>query len=232
MQSLVNPQMTSERLIESSTENGVTEFRDVFNNSNLAFRLNRVATMLKNPRLTILALTATAILGSFACAGNAYRRQPYPDNRVDDRAYHDGYDRGRAAGADDAKRGRGSSYDRHPEYQNANGGRGNNPSYRQGFVTGYDEGYRQYARPTQYPPSRPSAVYRSPAADNGYRDGYADGRNDARKGNRQNPVLTMNYRQGNRGYNNRYGTLDDYKRDYRASFEQGYSQGYQESQRK
>ena len=75
-----------------------------------------------------------------------------------------------------------------------------------------------------YPPNR--GVYRSPAADNGYRDGFEAGRDDARDGDRYDPVRTSRYRSGDHNYDGRYGSRDVYKRDYRAAFEQGYREGY------
>jgi hypothetical protein len=208
-------------------------------------------TMLKAPRLILLAVLATATLGSTACAegyyGNRYPQQ-YPGGRVDDRAYRDGYDRGRAAGIDDARRGRSFDYNRHGEYRNVRGGRNSNDyayAFRQGFAAGYDEGYRRYAGSNQYPRSGRdvyrdgrdpryggSAVYRSPAAQNGYRDGYEAGRNDGRDGDRYNPVGAKRYREGDHDYNSRYGSRDAYKREYRAGFEQGYEQGYREVRRR
>ena len=125
--------------------------------------------------------------------------------------------------------------------------------YRQGFETGYDEGFRRYARngyPNQYPsdrypsgqypsgqyPTRPpvydrgpvygSPAYRSPAAENGFRDGLEQGQRDARDGHRFDPVRASRYRQGDHDYNSRYGSRDEYKREYRSAFEQGYRQGY------
>jgi len=123
-------------------------------------------------------------------------------------------------------------------------------SFRQGFQTGYSESYNRYARnnyprggypggygypgdsrypsdnryPSGYPANR--GVYRSAAADIGYRDGLEAGRNDARDGDRYDPVRTSRYRQGDHNYDSRYGSRDEYKREYRAAFEQGYREGY------
>jgi hypothetical protein len=69
-------------------------------------------------------------------------------------------------------------------------------------------------------------VYRSAAANNGYRDGLEAGRNDARDRERFDPIRAKRYREGDHDYDGRYGSRDDYKREYRSAFEQGYREGY------
>jgi hypothetical protein len=64
------------------------------------------------------------------------------------------------------------------------------------------------------------------AYDNGYRDGLEKGREDARDRDSYDPVRHGWYRSGDRGYNNRYGTRDNYKLAYRDGFEAGYDQAY------
>lgn len=200
-------------------------------------------------RLIFPALLAATVLGTTpACAQGYYGRYPqqYPGGGVDDRAYRDGYANGRAAGEDDARRGRSFDYNRHREYRNASGGYGNSygNDFRRGFTNGYETAYRGSARYGQYP-SYPAPApnvygtydprygggYRSPAADNGFRDGYDSGRHDGRSNDRYDPVRESRYRQGDHNYNSRYGSRDAYKRDYRAAFEQGYAQGYREARR-
>ena len=68
--------------------------------------------------------------------------------------------------------------------------------------------------------------YNSVPYDNGYRDGLEKGREDARDRDSFDPVRHSWYRSGNRGYNSRYGTKDQYKLVYRDGFEAGYAQGY------
>ena len=87
--------------------------------------------------------------------------------------------------------------------------------------------------------SRYPEVYGSYPSDRGYannsvpfqsgqRDGYEKGREDARDNDSYDPVRHSWYRSGDRGYNNRYGTRDDYKLVYRDGFESGYERGYRE----
>jgi hypothetical protein len=59
------------------------------------------------------------------------------------------------------------------------------------------------------------------AYDNGYRAGYDRGLQDAR-GRRYDYRRDNVYRDGNRGYDGRYGDRDDYRR----SFQQGFASGY------
>ena len=71
--------------------------------------------------------------------------------------------------------------------------------------------------------------YNTVPYDNGYRDGLEKGREDARDRDSYDPVRHSWYRSGNRGYNSRYGTRDQYKLTYRDGFEAGYDQAYRQS---
>jgi hypothetical protein len=68
--------------------------------------------------------------------------------------------------------------------------------------------------------------YNNAAYDRGYRDGLEKGREDARDRDSFDPVRHSWYRNGNRGYEGRYGTRDQYKLVYRDGFEAGYAQAY------
>lgn len=134
-------------------------------------------------------------------------------------------------------------------------GRGAEDAFRRGFAEGYLAGYDQsrgrggWGRQTYpeygYPGGRypqggaygypgggygyPGGGYGySPAAQRGYQDGLRDGRNDARDNDRYEPTRKKKYRDGDDGYNNRYGSRDQYKMEYRDAFRQGYDQGYRE----
>jgi hypothetical protein len=189
----------------------------------------------------VLVLTGTA-----ACASQGPRYGTQGRARiVDNRAYGNGYDEGRSRGESDARRGRSFDYGRHDDYRDADDGyrgNGNRNSYRQafrqGFVEGYNDGYRRHARNgiarrsgPVYDRSDRYPGYASPAIQNGYRDGIDQGRQDARDRRRFDPVRAPRYRSGDRDYNGRYGSRDEYKREYRAAFQQGYEQGYREYRR-
>jgi hypothetical protein len=198
-------------------------------------------------------LFAAAVLAAStatACASaGGWSRYPGGRGPVDDRAYDRGYNDGRQRGENDARRNRAYDYARHGDYRDADDGYrgyGNRNDYRvvyrQGFVAGYNDGYRRYARggynvpppvygsrggPPVYSGRAPrGGTYGTPAFENGYRDGYEAGRDDRNDGDRFDPIRPVRYRQGDRGYQSRYGSRDDYKREYRAAFQQGYADGY------
>src|SRR5262245_6126854 len=195
-------------------------------------------------RLLSAGALAAGVLVSSACAAPYYQRYPVASPRaVDQQAYSRGYDDGRERGENDARRNRPFDYSRYNEYRNADAGYrgGDRNSYRslfrQGFVTGYNDGYRRYNRggygyPAQsypdnrYPDNRNGYGYGSPASENGYRDGYQQGTEDARDGDRFDPTRASRYRSGDHNYNSRYGSRDNYKREYRSAFQTGYEQGY------
>jgi hypothetical protein len=72
--------------------------------------------------------------------------------------------------------------------------------------------------------------YRSVPFDNGYKDGYGRGRDDARENHRYDPVGQRNYRSGNHGYDQRYGSKDEYRDVYRDGFRNGYEDGYRDAE--
>ena len=66
-----------------------------------------------------------------------------------------------------------------------------------------------------------------------YARGYADGlkcAQDDRQNNRKyDPVGHREYRDGDQGFSESYGSRDAYKDNYRAGFRAGYDAGYRES---
>ena len=207
-------------------------------------------------RYLTAGLLAALVFSTPACASQgALYRYPSGARGVDQRAYSTGYDAGRQRGEQDARRRRSFDYQRHDDYRDADTGYrgyGDRSSYhsvfRQGFMAGYNDGYRRYSQrgypqggysQGRYPQGGcPQGGYggagtyaSSPAAQNGYRDGYEQGRNDARGGSRFDPVGARRYRSGDLDYDRRYGSRDDYKREYRAAFQTGYEHGYRGSPR-
>lgn len=180
---------------------------------------------------------------------------PYYDARRT--AYDEGYREGVKEGEKDARRGDRFAYQDEREYQRADRGYnrsyGDHERYRQifrdGYSTGYSDSYNRfsrygrnngaYGRPGPYPQAGPYAQrgpyggygnsgYYSPAFDNGVRDGLEKGQEDARK-NRSFDVLRHEwYRDGDRHYENRYGSRQQYEDTYRRGFQQGYDQGFRE----
>jgi flagellar biosynthesis/type III secretory pathway protein FliH len=166
-------------------------------------------------------------------------------------AYDQGYREGLALGQADARRGNRYGYQNARVFQRADKGYhrslGDRERYRQifrdGFATGYSEGYARVARTSRtvprqgpYPQSRsgvwgPSGRYGgyyTPAFDNGARDGYEKGLEDARRNRSFDPVRHSWYRSGDRHYQSRYGSRDQYKDVYRRGFQHGYERGYAE----
>jgi len=206
--------------------------------------------MLKAHRYLPVLLAGLVLSAAPACASSGYYRSSYPVNTraADDHAYQTGFDQGRHAGEDDARRGRSVDYNRHDEYRDADRGYHGEISraeyrdvFRRGFADGYNDSFNRYARNARYPNGYPQpypdsngraipryGAYSSPAGQNGFRDGYDQGRSDARDGDRYDPVGASRYRSGDHDYDKRYGSKDDYKRDYRTAFERGYDQGFRE----
>jgi len=167
-------------------------------------------------------------------------------------AYDQGYREGFARGQSDARRGNRYAYENVRDYQRADKGyhrrMGDRERYRHifrdGFAAGYSEGYGRLARygrnvPRRqgpYPQTRPGVWgpsgqyggYYSAAFDYGARDGYEKGREDARKNRSFDPVRHSWYRSGDRHYQSRSGSREQYKDVYRRGFQQGYERGYRE----
>src|SRR5512133_1156915 len=68
--------------------------------------------------------------------------------------------------------------------------------------------------------------YQRQAYDNGYRRGMDRGERDGRDGRAMNYRDEKDYRNGDWGYNDRYGSRDYYRNSFRSGFEAGYSAGY------
>lgn len=186
--------------------------------------------------LPMVLLAVGVALASSACAAQIYEgREVAYGREIDRRAYDRGFREGVEAGQSDARRGRDFSYRRHDEYRDTDQdyrwdeGDRYRRSYREGFQAGYTEAFSRnarYWRDGVNPQMADRGEYRSVAARNGYRDGFDAGRGDARDRERFDPIRAKRYREGDRGYDNRYGSRDEYKRDYRAAFQRGYDEGY------
>lgn len=169
-------------------------------------------------------------------------------------AYDEGYREGVKEGERDARRGDRQSYQDAREFQRADRGYnrsfGDRERYRQifrdGYARGYSDSYNRNARygnsgygaPRQgsgpYAQRGPyggyggSSGYYSPAFDNGARDGFEKGQEDGRKGRSFDIRRHSWYRDGDRHYENRYGSRQQYEDVYRRGFQQGYEQGFRE----
>jgi hypothetical protein len=190
------------------------------------------------PALIVAAAVAAV---TSACAAPLYQSRGIYSQDFERRAYENGRREGLDQGRDDARNRRDFSFARHDEYRD--GDRGYRRSdgdrdryrrtFRQGYQDGYTEAFNQVAR--TFPRRAPSlgravprdrSIAATPAFDVGYRDGIDTGRDDARRRRRFNPGGSSRYRSADRGYDRRYGSLDQYRRDYRSGFERGYEAGF------
>ena len=73
--------------------------------------------------------------------------------------------------------------------------------------------------------------YEEPAFARGYAEGLQRGQDAGRRKERYDPVGSLEYRAGDRGYAIAYGSRDAYKTNYRAGFRQGYEDGYRNAAR-
>lgn len=147
--------------------------------------------------------------------------------------YQRGYEAGRREAVRDARSRRGGDYRRHDGYRRGwRGPAAELNAYRQGFADGYQASFGRVNRAWRntYPGrGYPGASYAySPAGQRGFEAGYREGRKAARSNDRYDPRREKKYRQGDDGYNRRYGSRDRYKQEYRAAFQAGYDRGYRE----
>jgi hypothetical protein len=195
----------------------------------------------------VLAVVAIA-LAAPACAQSTWPSARYPyGNSADVRRL--AYDRGFQVGARDGERDARSRdayrYQDERAYQRADSGYDRRYGsieryrtfFREGYVDGYAQGYRRYGRQYGdrndrygrgpgygYPPVRDTRYLT--AYDNGVRDGIEKGREDARDRDRFDPRRHRWYRDAERGYDNRFGSREQYRDEYRRGFLAGYEQGY------
>lgn len=193
-----------------------------------------------------LACSATAMAQPNGRAYGYWQNRGGGMQAAYDNGYRSGYDQGQA----DARGRDRYGYDRQGRYRDGdygyNSSYGNRNEYRQVFRRGYSEGYdRGYYANAGYGRSVPGrdtygsrypypngggyggyGGYYNEAYDRGYREGAEKGREDANDGDRYDPRRHKWYREGDRGYNSRYGSRDQYKAAYRDAFERGYSEAY------
>ena len=101
--------------------------------------------------------------------------------------------------------------------------------------TGQNRTGRAVPRGDQYPGADPDARYPQQRSDygygaeayrRGYDDGVVKGREDEGDRDSFDPARHSWYRNADRGYNDRYGSKDDYRSEYRRGFLAGYEATY------
>ena len=151
-----------------------------------------------------------------------------------------GFREGLREGEQDARQRRSYDLRRHGAYND--GDRGYNrdqgdrgryrDEYRRGFEAGYNQGFER-VRGVGSTRGRGRGVfgnerggYDEPAYARGYAEGFDKGREDWEDRDRYDPVRHREYRDGDRGYNDNYGSRDLYKQHFREGFREGYEDGY------
>lgn len=154
----------------------------------------------------------------------------------DDRqAFRDGYRQGQW----DARQGRRADWDDKCRYREND----DRLAFRNGYFRGYREvnaGYRRgdgdgdeddgYYRGDRGRGGYGNGGYGNygfnAARQYGFQDGYNDGLGDRNNGHSFRPTHDRNYKHADRGYDPRFGNINDYRGSYRQAYEQGYQQGY------
>jgi flagellar biosynthesis/type III secretory pathway protein FliH len=124
-----------------------------------------------------------------------------------------------------------------PNYGYGNGRYGNGRAVPRGDVGG-GYGYPGYPSNRPVDPSYPGPSYPGPyggyggytntAFQNGVNEGYEKGQEDARKNRSFDPLRHEWYRSGDRHYDSRYGSRQQYEDVYRQGFRDGYERGFRE----
>jgi flagellar biosynthesis/type III secretory pathway protein FliH len=164
---------------------------------------------------------------TFQRADKGYRREYGPADR-----YRQSFRTGYAAGYSDG-------FQRYaPNYGYGNGRNGNNGGNGNGRVvprrdTADPYGYPNTGRYPTYPQPYPGSNgrygnYTDIAVQNGVNDGYEKGVEDARANRSFDALRHSWYRSGDRHYESRAGSREQYKDLYRQGFRSGYEQGFRE----
>lgn len=186
----------------------------------------------------VLAILATlAVPAATANAGQDPRRAQYATQY----GYDEGYRQGLRVGEDHGRRGLQFNFGITSEYRQGDYGwrpsYGNHDQYRADFRVGFERGYRdaydRYRgyrnRPPEWSNGRERGYgYSNLAYTNGFNDGYKEGLNDGRHRHRNDPYAESRYRSGDHGFENWYGSRDQYRSSYREAFRSGYERGYAE----
>lgn len=103
---------------------------------------------------------------------------------------------------------------------------------RRAYESGYDQGYQNDRGPNrdldgqngQYAPRSEAKV--DVASQNGFQDGANDGLQDRQSGHSSRATKHRAYEHGNRGYEESFGSKDQFKASYRQAYIKGYDKGY------
>lgn len=217
-----------------------------------------LAPVLALAALTITADATAQPAGWIDNNRGAYARdrQSYYDSRR--AAHDNGFREGASQGEKDGRKRDRFAYQDEKTFQRADKGYHREfgdleryrQSFRSGYAAGYSEGYQRVAprggygdygngRDDRRGPynqrggTYPGGSYGNPAQVNiavqiGLDDGYEKGVEDARKNRSFDPLRHAWYRAGDRRYEGRFGSREQYKDLYRQGFKEGYERGYRE----
>jgi flagellar biosynthesis/type III secretory pathway protein FliH len=201
-----------------------------------------------NPMRTVVQLTGALLVLTLCAPGCASAQQWQSRNSQRgappvsaDPAFQRAYQEGFREGERDARQRRTFDLRRHDAYND--GDRGYNSrsgdrgryrdEFRRGFEAGYRAGYervrgvdRDGRRGDRDGVGQGRGGFAEPAHARGYADGFEKGREDWKDRDRYDPVRHGDYRDGDRGYSDNYGSRDAYKQYYREGFREGYEDGY------
>lgn len=207
---------------------------------------NVIAVALGALSLAVAApAAAQSARSQYGWPGYGDARAPYYEARR--AAYDNGYREGIKHGERDGRRGENFAYSHDRNFQRADKGYsrhyGSIDQYRQSFRAGYAEGYREaYSRYSR----RGSWGHDGPRRDDrggygygygygssapyqyGLNDGYEKGVEDARERRSFDILRHKWYRSGDRHYDRRFGSKEQYAAIYREGFKEGYERGYRE----
>lgn len=191
--------------------------------------------------LVVLALGAPAqAQAPWTSTGNpayAAERRSYVDARR--AAFDNGYREGQRLGERDGRRNAAFHYQNERAFRRADSGYhrsfGDIARYRQAFRSGYSSGYRdgyeRFARNARGPVARGgygAGRIAHPAVQAGFDDGHVKGVEDAQKRRTFDVLRHRWYRSGDRHYQSRYGSREQYTNLYREAFKSGYERGYRD----
>jgi flagellar biosynthesis/type III secretory pathway protein FliH len=143
------------------------------------------------------------------------RNRDYGNNTYQQQELNRGYQQGINIGADDAQRGQSYSPQRSRYYQRAS-----SVPFREGFVRGYDQAYRQYSGAYGNGSYRNRGRndgygYNNQELNAGYQQGLNTGATDGQKNKSYSPERSKFYRNAS-------------TQAYREGFVRGYDQGYRQ----
>jgi hypothetical protein len=178
--------------------------------------------------LLALAFVFGIIGVSSTTAAAQYRTRDYGYGGYNNQQLQQGYQYGVNTGASDAQRRQSYSPQRSRYYRNAS-----SQAFREGFVRGYDQGYRQYAynnggyrndgyyenggyrNDGYYGRNGGYGGYDNQELNRGYNQGIETGSSDAQKGQSYSPERSRHYRNAS-------------TQAFREGFVRGYDQGYRQ----